>query len=123
MAPAPSRSPPPLFGSPIPFIMGCPPPFPYQDGFADPGHGLAGCGRREVDGKVGKAQDGDERPQPPLGHELLAVIVCGVVAQDGLHEFHLGNRERGKEELWGSGSPKHPREPLKGGGPAVSSPH
>lgn len=75
--PGPPKSPP----APLP---------PYQDRFADSGHGLTSGGGGEVDGKIGEAQNGDEGTQPPLGHEFLAVIVRRVVAEDRLHEFHLG---------------------------------
>lgn len=78
-----------------------PPLCPYQDRFADSGHGLASGGGGEVDGKIGEPQNGDEGAQPPLGHEFLAVVVRRVVAEDRLHEFHL--REEENWEVWGGG--------------------
>ncbi len=61
---------------------------------ADDGDGLAGRRGGEVDGQVREAEDAHERLEPLLRHELPAVVVCRVVAQDRLHELHLPRTKR-----------------------------
>jgi hypothetical protein len=59
-----------------------------QDGLADLGDGLAGGRARKVNGQVGQAEYFKERVQALLLDELLAVVVRGVVGEDGLDELH-----------------------------------
>ncbi len=59
-----------------------------QDGLADLGDRLAGGRGSEVDGQVGQAEYLHEGHEAALLDELLAVVVRGVVAQNGLDELH-----------------------------------
>lgn len=76
---------------------------PYQYGFADSSHSLAGCWSGEVYGQVGQAQDGHKGQQTLLIHKFLAMVICSIIAEDRFHKFHLGrkknDRKRGKKRI------------------------
>lgn len=42
----------------------------------------------EIDGQVGKAEDSHEGNETALCHKLPAMVVCRVVAENRVHEFH-----------------------------------
>lgn len=72
---------------------------PYQYGFADSSYSLAGCWSGEVYGQVGQAQDGHKGQQTLLVHKFLAMVICGIIAEDRFHKFHLGRQKNdGKRE-------------------------
>ena len=55
---------------------------------------MASRGGREVQGKVGQAKDLDQWFQTILTYELSAMVVSGVVAENGIDELHLKKKNR-----------------------------
>ena len=88
--PPPLPHPSPTTPSPLPHhSLTTPSPLPHQYPPARVGDGGAGRGGGEVQGESWEREEFQEGHKPTLHNELMNMVICRIVAQNGIHKMNL----------------------------------